>query len=479
MAAKDRLGAWWGTVRYTRSTMVAAVAPPSLTESLHAWPQRLQARLFAPVDIASIVVFRILFGAIMVWEVLRFFDGTWIRRHYIDPDFHFTYLGFGWVRPWPGDGMYWHFAVMALLAACIAAGFLYRASAALFFLAFAYVSLLDQARYLNHFYLVSLVSLLMIAVPAHRAVSVDARLRPALRADTVPAWCLWLLRAQIGLVYFYGGVAKLNADWLRGQPMRMWLSERGDDPILGSVLAQPWCALLFSYGGLLLDLLIVPLLLWRRTRVAALAAAIVFHLLNARMFSIGIFPWFMIAATLLFLPPDWPRKLLGRPPPSPAPAEMPRAPRLTLGLLGLYLAVQVLVPLRHWLYPGVVHWTEEGHRFSWHMKLRDKSSRTLFFATDPLTGRSWEIKQSKYLTANQVREMESTPDMILQFAHHVAADLRREGYERIEIRADARVSLNGRPRELLIDPKVDLASQPRNLLASSWILPLQEPVPGS
>jgi hypothetical protein len=440
----------------------------------------LQARLFAPCDIASLVMFRISFGAIMLWEVWRYFDLDRIRRYYIEPDFYFTYPGFGWVGPWPGAGMYWHFAAMGILAAFITVGFLYRVSAALFFLAFTYVYLLDETRYLNHFYLVSLLSFLMIFVPAHRWRSVDARLRPAIRSESVHAWPLWLLRAQLGIVYSYAGIAKLNADWLRGQPMRTWIAERADDPIFGTLFSRPWAGWAFSYGGLLFDLSIVPMLLWRPTRATAFVLAVLFHLLNFRIFSIGIFPWLMIAATTLFLPPDWPRRLISTPaasPPAALPAVAPSgARRLITGCIAAYLVVQLLVPLRHLLYPGPVHWTEEGHQFSWRMKLRDKDASTKFIATDPVHGGSWEIDQKEYLTSAQRNEMAGRPDMILQFARHAAEQLRGEGHPTIEIRVKALVSLNGRPKQLLIDPSVDLAAQEDSLLPAPWILPLEEPL---
>ena len=444
---------------------------------------RVRPRLFAPVDAASLAAFRVMFGVIMVWEVLRYFDHRWIARYYVNPDFHFTYYGFGWVRPWPGDGMYWHFALLGVLAALIAAGFCYRVCASLFFLAFSYVFVLDQTQYLNHLYLVCLISFLMIFIPAHRARSVDAALRPGLRSVTVPAWSLWLLRAQIGIVYSYAGLAKLNGDWLRGRPLSEWLAKRDDDPLLGALLAQEWSGYLFSYGGLAFDLLIVPLLLWRRTRAWAVAGAVAFHLLNARIFSIGIFPWFMIAATLLFLAPDWPKRLMPGPRgPDPRGPDKPagrRGQTAVLTLAGIYLAVQLLVPLRHWLYPGVVHWTEEGHRFSWHMKLRDKAADVRLVATDSVSGRTWEIKQTPYLTKRQRRAMSRRPDMILQFAHEIADRLRGEGYDGVEIRAVAAASLNGRPHQLMIDPSTDLAAQPRTLGPAEWILPLEPPRPAA
>ena len=130
--------------------------------------ERLPGALFEPVDAASLTFFRIAFGTVMVWEVARYFAYDWIYSNWIQPRFFFPYYGFEWVQPWPGDWMYWHFLALGVLAACIALGFLYRLAAALFFLVFAYVFLLDQANYLNHYYLIVLISLLMVVVPANR-----------------------------------------------------------------------------------------------------------------------------------------------------------------------------------------------------------------------------------------------------------------------------------------------------------------------
>src|SRR5713226_4337900 len=181
---------------------------------------KLRKGAFAPVDIASLVFFRIAFGLLMIWEVCRYFAYHWIGSSWLEPRFLFKYYGFSWVHPWPGNGLYIHWAALGLFALFIASGFLYRVSAVLFFLSYTYFFLLDEARYVNHEYLVCLFSLLLIFVPAHRTFSVDAWLNPKIHAATTPAWTLWLLRAQIGVVYFYGGLAKIAPDWLHGEPMR-------------------------------------------------------------------------------------------------------------------------------------------------------------------------------------------------------------------------------------------------------------------
>jgi vitamin K-dependent gamma-carboxylase len=463
----------------------------AFTEAKAGLWRRTCAALFEPVDISFLVFFRIVFGGIMLWEVYRYFTYGWIGRYFIEPVITFSYYGFSWVKPWPGRGMYIHFFVLGLAAACIMVGFLYRVATPVFFLAFTYFFLLDQTRYLNHFYLVCLISFLMCFLSANRAFSVDALLRRKIRSDVVPTWTLWLLRAQVGIPYFYGGIAKLNSDWvLGGEPMRTWLHPLASVPGLGSLFGTNWVVYGFVIGGLLLDLLVVPLLLWRRTRIFAFVAAILFNLINAVIFDIGIFPWLMLGALLIYFPPDLARRF-ARAFMSPGelwsntapvkPARVDSYPSLSTSqkavaaLLAAYFVVQLLLPLRHFLYPGNVSWTEEGHNFAWHMKLRTKTGEAIFTVTHPHSGQTWTINAQDYLKAHQVK-MTTKPDLIVHFAHYLAAEKRREGYEDVEVRAHVMVSLNGRQPQLLIDPNVDLTKEHVSLLPARWIVPLTTPI---
>lgn len=453
---------------------------------------RVCAALFKPVDISFLVAFRILFGGVMLWEVYRYFTHGWITRYYVDPALTFPYYGFSWVKPWPGSGMYVHFFVLGLAAACVSLGFLYRIAAPVFFLAFTYFFLLDQTRYLNHFYLVCLISFLMCFLPAERAFSVDALLRRKTRSVVVPAWTLWLLRAQVGIPYFFGGIAKLNRDWVQGgEPMRIWLSPLTKMPALGHIFAADWVVYSFVYGGLLLDLLVVPLLLWRRTRLFAFIAAVLFNLMNAVMFQIGIFPWLMLGSLLIFFPPDLMRRFARafmspgeeRLDTKPSPVSviticpsLSTSQKLVAGLLVVYFAGQLILPLRHYLYPGDVNWTEEGHNFSWHMKLRTKGGEAVFTVMHPRSGQTWTIKPDDYLESHQVTKMTTKPDLVLLFGRYLAEEKRREGYENVEVRAHVMVSLNGRQPQLLIDPDVDLTKEQVSLLPARWIVPLTTPL---
>ena len=298
----------------------------------------------------------------------------------------------------------------------------------------------------------------------------DARLGLVPRSEFVPFWSVFLLRAQVAIVYFFAGIAKIDRDWLQAEPMRSWLAARTDVPILGRFFREQWAGFLFSWGGLLFDLTIVPLLAWRRTRPFAFVGAVLFHLMNARLFEIGIFPWLMLSVSTLFFDPGWPRKVFAfiDRTPGQAPAPWP-VRRTVLAVGGAYLALQVAFPLRHLLYPGPVAWTEEGHRFSWRMKLRDKEAAVQIRVRDAKSGESW-IEPLGDLTTKQRRTMAAHPDMILQYAHYLAR-LYREDQREVEVYAVAKVSLNGRAPQLLVDPAVDLAKQPRDLRHAAWIRP--------
>jgi len=183
--------------------------------------------LFDEVDISSIVIFRIFFGVIMLWEVWRYFDYNWIYTYWIETKYHFPHWPFLSLEPLAGDGMYYLFYALGALSIFIILGLFYRVSIILFFLGFTYMFLLEQTRYLNHFYFVSIVSFIMCFVPASRSISIDALIFNNMPKPYVSRWHLWLLRFMIALPLFFGGVAKINPDWLVGEPLGIWLAGNG------------------------------------------------------------------------------------------------------------------------------------------------------------------------------------------------------------------------------------------------------------
>ena len=466
------------------STVWFSCTMPRLMRVLKAFLENAQKRAFAAVDIASLIFFRISFGLLMMWHVSQHFRDHRIAHYWLEPRFLFKYYGFSWVHPWPGNGLYIHWAILGVFAFFIAVGFLYRASTVLFFLGYTYTFLLEEAVWVNHRYLICLLSFLLIFLPANRALAIDAWLNPKLRSQTAPAWTLWLLRAQMGVVYFFAGIAKLVPDWLHGEPMRVWLARKTTFPVIGRFFREEWAIYSSSYAALLFDLFIVPLLFWRRTRVAAFCAALAFHLLNARLFEIGVFPWLAIAATTLFLSPSWPRRLLAivrrrneaTSVGSAAPAS-PARQRAVLALVAIYIAIQILLPLRPFLYRGGIEWTYSEHRFTWRMLLTRKWVQSYFYVTDPNSGETLGADQEDYLTAWQANQMSWNPDMLLQFAQYLAKVMPRSGPKPLKIEARVFVALNGRKPQLFIDQNVDLAAEPRTWGRPRWLLEVHQPLP--
>ncbi len=433
---------------------------------------RLRSWLGEEVPGHSLAALRIAFGGLMLAATLRFWAYGWIDELYVQPSFHFTYYGFGWVHPWPPAMLHAHFALLALASLLVALGLFHRASSIAFFVLFTYVELLDSATYLNHYYAISLVALLLCFSPAANVLSLDAlRARRAGKPlpATVPRGAILLLRAQLGIVYFFAGVAKLNADWLfHAEPLTTWLQARSDVPWIGPLLALPWTPFVMSWAGAIFDLTIPLWLSLRRTRALAYVAVVGFHVVTWRLFQIGMFPWVMIGLTPIFFPPDWPLALLRRKP-EVAPESSRPLGRGALALMGLWLAIQCALPLRHHLYDGDVRFTEEGMRFSWQVMISERGGTASFRTVDP-AGLVREVDPSIDLTPLQRRMMATQPDLILQYAHHLADQ--RPG---ARVYADVFVATNGHPSRRLVDPSVDLAAENDTIFGFDWVLTEDDP----
>ncbi|RKH17714.1 HTTM domain-containing protein [Corallococcus sp. CA047B] len=450
---------------------------------------RLWARLLAPRDIAALAAFRVALGLLITISAVRFLAYGWVGVLFAQPKFRFTYWGFGWIPPLPSWGMPALFMVLGVLGVLLMLGLFYRVTVVLLFAVFAYVQLLDVTNYLNHYYLVSLLLALMCFIPAHRAFSVDAWRKPALKRDWLPAWCTDLLRFQVAVVYVFAGLAKVTSDWLvHAQPLNIWLSARTGLPWVGPLLEQRWMAYAAAWGGMLFDSTIVLFLLWRRTRPFAYVVVLGFHAVTFALFPIGMFPFIMVTGALVFFDPSWPRALWARVRRLPWKDVTPSSGavitgvpgwkgRVALGAAVVYALLQVLLPLRTHVYGGNVLWHEQGMRFSWRVMTREKNGSATFMVRDSVTGREWHVPPSQYLSRLQEREMAVQPDLILQLAHRIARDYEATTHHPVEVRADVRVSLNGRLSEPLVDPTVDLAREEDGLGPKPWILPAPQTPP--
>jgi hypothetical protein len=134
---------------------------------------------------APLAVFRVVFGLLLFASIIRFWSKGWIYDLYITPKYFFPYYGFEFIKPL-GEFTYLLFAVCALSALMVALGWFYRFASAALFLSFTYIELIDKSTYLNHYYFISMISLVMIFLPAHAYFSVDSFRNKALNADTIP-----------------------------------------------------------------------------------------------------------------------------------------------------------------------------------------------------------------------------------------------------------------------------------------------------
>ena len=390
---------------------------------------------------------------------------------------HFPYQGLEWVVSLGSPGMYILFGIMTASAVGILLGAWYRISAVTFFLCFTYIELIDKTYYLNHYYFVSLAAFLFCLVPAHRMFSVDVWRKPTLRVTHVPRWTIDILKLQLGIVYFDAGIAKISSAWLiDAMPLRIWLPAQSDLPIIGPLMALWWLPWVFAWAGMVYDVTVPFALSWRRTRLLAYVAVIVFHIMTGLMFQIGVFPLVMIAMTLVFFDDRLALLLRGSTHSmSDKSLEAPlriegRKHSLALhGVLVVFFVLQVLIPWRYLLYPGELQWTEEGYRFSWRVMLMEKSGTATFTVEDGVTGRKGIVDNSAFLNAHQEKQMSMQPDMVLQFAHHLYAHYEELGMHDPKVTAEVWVTLNGAPSSLLVDPNRDLSEAPLSICAYDWI----------
>jgi len=435
--------------------------------------------LFKQIDNSSLVVFRIIFGLLCFLESVGAIFTGWIKRTLIEPNFTFSCIGFEWLQPLPGYGMYVYYAIMGMFGLGIMLGYKYRFSAFCFALMWSATYLMQKASYNNHYYLLMLLSWIMLFLPAHRNVSIDAKYTD-IRRNYMPQWCRIFIIAQLFIVYTYAAIAKIYPDWLNTTVFESLMQGKKHYFLVGEILQKKTIHYILAYGGILFDGLIVPLLLIKQTRKYAFAISICFHLFNSFVFQIGIFPYLSLAFTLFFFPLEIIHRIFLKKQPFYNSGEIiiPGYYKPLIFVLSTYLLVQIALPLRHHFFQDHVLWTEEGHRLSWRMMLRCKSGFITFWTEDKDTGEREVVKLKTYLSKKQHRIIATKPDVIWQFAQRLKQEFKAQG-KNISVYAEGKVSINGRPHQPFIDKHIDIANVPwHHLKHSNWILPskqLEEP----
>ena len=417
----------------------------------------MKERFFQPVDNAPLIVFRIFFGFLMACESFGAIITGWVKNVLITPKFTFSFIGFEWLQPLPGNGMYFYFALMGTFGLLIMLGFRYRIAIISFTLLWAGVYFMQKSAYNNHYYLVLLISFLMLFLPANKDLSLDTKFGKVKTENQIPYWIIFLFICQVTFVYVYAAIAKFYPDWLDGTFTKNLLQGSTESPFFKELFSEKWFYMFIAYAGIAFDLFIVPFLLFKRTRTLALIASLVFHLFNSITLQIGIFPFFALTFALFFYPPITSRKLFY---PKRLKKDFVILPfsnsnkTIFYFLIIPYLIIQFALPLRHHFIAGDVLQTEEGHRMSWRMMLREKSGFIVFKVKNNTTNEVWTHSYYDDVTPKQANNLATKPDFIWQYCQRIKKQ--NEGKD-ISIFVDCSISINRKEYRTLIDPNFDMA----------------------
>lgn len=429
--------------------------------------------LFKQIDNINLVLFRAIFGLLITLEAFGAIATGWVKKVLVAPDFTFNFIGFNFLQYLQGEWMYFYFAVMGIFGIGVMLGYKYKISMFGYAILWSGAYLMQKTAYNNHYYLLMLLCWIMAFLPAHRSFSVDAKRNPKIKSNGMSRWVLMVLILQIWIVYTYASLNKFYPGWLNGDAIATFMASKIKWPLIGAYLQESWAQTIMIYGGIYFDLLIVPLLLWKRTRVLAFSISVVFHLLNSYIFQIGIFPYLSIAFALFFFSPEilqkrfLPRRELYH----ENEIRVPAYKNIGITLFSIYFIFQIGLPVRHHFFKDDVLWTEEGHRMSWRMMLRAKRGTLVVFVRDKNTGERKIYNHSKILGPYQIGSVASKPDLLWQLAQKIKQIEANQGRD-VSVYMDAQVSINNGPFHQFTDSTVDLAAEKWcHFKHHNWILP--------
>ncbi len=429
--------------------------------------------LFKQVDNTGLILFRAVFGLLIATEAFGAIFTGWVRRTLVEPPFTFNFIGFDFLQYLQGDLMYYYFALMGVFGIFVMLGYKYRFSMLAYALMWTGAYLMQKSSYNNHYYLMMLLCWIMAFLPANRWFSVDAKLNPKFKNPAMPQWVLLVLILQVWIVYTFASVAKIYPDWLNATMPAMLMSSKSDYWLIGGLLQESWVHWAIAYTGIFFDLLIVPFMLWKRTRMLGFIISVFFHLFNSIVFQIGIFPYMSIAFALFFFSPEilqkrfLPKKKLY----TSDEVIVPKYKNLILCVFSVYFLFQLGLPLRHWVFKDDVLWTEEGHRLSWRMMLRSKNGSLIVWVKDKKTEVKSRYDYSKLLGVKQNAAVKTKPDLMWQLAHKIKTVEAEKGND-VAVFMESMIRVNEGEYYPFIDPNVDLAAEEWHPLKhSNWILP--------
>jgi hypothetical protein len=415
--------------------------------------------LFRQIDNTALVLFRMVFGLLITIEAFGAIATGWVRRVLAEPEFTFNFIGFDFLQKLQGPGMYYYFVIMGVLGVMIMLGYRYRLSMFMFALMWTGVYFMQKSAYNNHYYLMMLLCWIMAFLPANKWYSLDVKLNPSKKSSMMSNWCRWVMILQVLIVFTYASVAKWYPDWFDATAPALFMKAKKNYWLIGDLLQESWIHYSIAYVGIIFDLLIIPMLLWKKTRLLGFYISLFFHLFNSIVFQVGIFPYMSISFALFFFSSETLRKRF-----LPKKdiyygnvVKIPKYKNLLVTVFVIYFTFQIGLPLRHWVITDDVLWTEEGHRLSWRMMLRSKKGTLTVWVEDKSTGERNSYNYRKTLSGKQSRNLKTHPDFMWQLAQYIKTEEKKKGND-VAVYMNSKVSVNGGPFFRFIEPKADLAS---------------------
>lgn len=438
------------------------------------WTNRAKDYLTAPISGHILGLFRLIFGCFMVYEMLDYVQIDLVANAFVLPKIHLSYIDF--IQPPAPWLLYLMLYTMLTCAVLILMGVLFRPACFVFATFYGFFLLLDKGIFNNHLYLFILLSFVLGFTHADHFFSVRNLFGKAkMSALLVPRWEIFILQLHFAIVYFYGGLAKLNPDWLfRFQPVKYMLEVYPNDGMLAFWLKNDFQACFLSYGGLVFDLAI-PFLLWyKRTRWWSLVPLVFFHVSNALTFQdIGIFPFIMIFATLLFFEPSELPFLRNMQLHDQNPTVL-TSPKWVSRLMMVYVIIQLLFPFRGLFLPNPVNWTMIANRFSWRMKSQSRLvDEFAFTIQDGTSGQKLPVEINKFLNPMQINAAAHDVVAVATIAKALAKEGRVQGMADPIVNANIRVRWNGYDAANTVDPSVDLSKVEVSAFKKlNWVMPV-------
>jgi hypothetical protein len=324
---------------------------------------------------------------------------------------------------------------------------------------------MDKASYLSYYYFVLLLGFMLSLSPAHRLFSIDLIRKPSIRVDYVPFWLVLAFKVQVALVFISAGMAKLNVDWLfKGMPVNIWIKDLAEQGFsFLNAASEGSFPIVIAWILITFDFVIPHFLLDKRTSKGAFLLVVLMQILALFVFQAGFFPVLIAFSCLVFLPEDFVHRFLSRVSyflydvfdfrgdvfnQGGSIMLQFRKKKVFPVLLAVFFSLQILIPVALFLNWGSRRWADSAFRFSWDIRMHEKTGKVEFFLQDENNGSSATIPMNDYLTGHQIRMMAEDPDMIRQFAEFLLKQ--NAANHNIKIHANASVSLNGRPPELLV-----------------------------